>query len=85
MLIEIKGSKAFVDADKWGIKSKGYDMGDYILNILFYCNRDGSKDYQLIIDGVNETDSFKSEVKKKYQDIRNTELRDKFFMYARVH
>jgi hypothetical protein len=84
MKIEVKNSTVFLDGKKWGKKPSGFDWGQYILNVLFYTNRDGRKDYTLIKNGVDETQDFKKEVKEHYKDIPNTNLRDSFFKYARV-
>lgn len=79
-----KDRKLFVNDRLWGKKHKGMDIGDYILNALFYINGDGSKKIKVTIDGVDETEDFKKQVKDKYQNIPNTELRDRFFRYTNV-
>lgn len=55
-----------------------------MINVLFYMNRDGANSYKITIDGEDETESFKAEVKKKYQDIKNTDLKDRFFLYSNI-
>lgn len=84
LVIEIKKSKAFVNDRFWGKKSKNQDLGDLLLNILFYNNKKGDKKIKIIVDGVNETSKFKKDVKKEYQNIPNTELRDSFYLYCNI-
>lgn len=84
MKIEVKNKQIFVDDRKWSKLKTGQDLGDQIINVLFYCNQDGEKNYKLIVNGKNETAEFKKEVKEKYENIPNTDLRDRFFKYCRV-
>jgi hypothetical protein len=87
--IEIKKGKStahiLVDGRVWSRRgSRLNDLGDTILSILYYNNREGDKDIQIIVDGVDETSDFKNEVKERYAGIKNTGLRDEFFKYARI-
>lgn len=82
--IEVIKNTVYLDNKKWGVKPNDMDLGTYILNMLFYVNRNGKEKYKLIIDGIVKTSKFKSEVKKRYIDIPNKELRDSFFMYANI-
>ena len=83
--ITVTKNKIFVGSETWGPCRPGLDLGDQVLNVLFYLNRDGQKPYRLTVDGIDETDAFKKAVKDKYQDIPNTDLRDRFFQYANVN
>jgi hypothetical protein len=42
-------------------------IGQKIINVLFYYNRDGKKPIKVIIDGEDETKEFKEQVKNKYE------------------
>ena len=61
-----------------------YDLGGYILTLLFYKNREGNHSYQLLVNGVDETENFKKQVKEEYSNIPNTRLRDDYFRYANI-
>jgi hypothetical protein len=84
MKIEVIKNKVLLDGKKWGTKPNNMDLGEYILNLLFYCNRDGNKSFELFVNGVNETEIFKNQVKEKYAQIKNTQLRDNFYTYSNI-
>lgn len=84
MEIKMINNKVSVDGKHYGNKPTKMDTYDYILQILFYTNRDGKKDYRLSINGVDETDIFKQQIKERYQNIINERLRDRFYLYTRV-
>lgn len=83
MKIEVIKNKILLNNDLWG-KLKKYDLGQQILNLLFYMNRDGLTDFTLIVNGLDETQNFKDAVKSEYSNIPNTSLRDNFFKYANI-
>jgi len=83
--IEIIKNKIFTDKKLWGKKWKNEYIGEQIINILFYLNKDGNNDFILMVNGKNETADFKSQLKNRYKDIPNTELRDRFFKYAKIN
>ena len=84
--IEIKNKKCFIDNRLWGkVWGNTNLLGDYILNVLFYNNKDGKNEIKLFINDIDETEDFKKQVKEKYQNINNTELRDNFFKYAKIN
>ncbi|MCO5238860.1 MAG: hypothetical protein M9904_02285 [Chitinophagaceae bacterium] len=78
MKIELVKNKWYVNGTLWG-KKKENDLGDQVLNILFYKNRDGNNEYILIINGVEETNDFKKQVKEKYSGIPNQDLAQRYF------
>lgn len=83
--IEIKKNKCFADGKMWGKVWSNKDLlGQYLLNVLFYLNKLGNKKIEIIVDGLNETESFKQQVKDKYSNIGNTQLRDSFFLYSNI-
>jgi hypothetical protein len=90
--IEIKKARStvkqiLVDGRVWTKRKSALnelDLGDTILTILFYENQEGNKDIQIIVNGVDETEIFKNEVKERYAGIKDTGLRDEFFKYARI-
>jgi hypothetical protein len=85
MIIEIiKNKLVLIDGKKWGNKPNNMDIGDYILTLLFYMNKNGNNPFEIILDGVNETKDFQKEVKRKYLNIKNTVLRDQFYLYANI-
>lgn len=83
MKIEVTKTKIFRDGELWGNRKK-YDIGQQLLNVLFYSNKEGRHEYSIIIEGKDETEEFKAEVKKRYKDIPNTELRDSFFKFCKI-
>lgn len=84
MKIEVIKNKVFIDSRLWGKKLNNQNLGDCIINLLFYNNKDGEKEYELIVNGCDLTSEFKDEVKKKYDNIPNTELKKCFFKYANI-
>jgi hypothetical protein len=85
LLIEVKGGFLYLNGRSYSSKKVNKDLiGNTILNLLFYNNREGKVDYTLIIDKKDETESFKKQVKAEYQNIKNTSLRDSFFKYAKI-
>ena len=48
------------------VKFDRRSIGDKIINVLFYLNKDGDKKIKIIIDGKDETEDFKKEVIEKY-------------------
>lgn len=82
MLIEIRKGIAYVDGRKWG-KVK-FGLGNCVLNILFYNNRDGDREYRLLVDGVDETDNFRDSVISEYGNINNVSLRESFYRYCNI-
>jgi hypothetical protein len=90
--IEIKKARStvkqiLVDGRVWTKRKSALnelDLGDTILTILFYENQEGNKDIQIIVNGVDETEIFKNEVKERFAGIKDTDFRDDFFKYARI-
>jgi hypothetical protein len=82
--IVINGKLSFLNDKKYGKIPNGQPVFDYILNMLFYNNRNGTHNYSITIDGKNETNNFKKKIKDKYKNIPNTSLRDSFFTYANI-
>jgi hypothetical protein len=44
------------------------DIGQKLLNLLFYENKNGDHKIKVVIDGVDETEDFKKDVIEKYKD-----------------
>lgn len=84
MKIEIKKNKSYLNNQPYSKLGKNQDIGDHIINILFYNNRDGKHEIEVIINGVDETTSFKEQVIKKYKDIKNQELKNNFYKYCSI-
>lgn len=82
--LEIIKNKCFVNDNLWGkVWSNKNLLGDYILNVLFYTNKEGNP-IKIIINGVNETSNFKKQVKKEYKNILNVDLRNNFYCYSNI-
>jgi hypothetical protein len=55
-----------VNGKSWSKKSSG-DLGDVIINVLFYVNKEGDKKIKIMIDGKDETVEFKKAVIERYE------------------
>lgn len=84
MTIEVTKTKIFLNGEIWNKVYKKQDIGQQILNLLYYRNREGKNNYQLLINGKDETEDFKKQVKEKYNDIPNQDLRNNFFKYSNI-
>ncbi len=84
--IEIKKNKCFVDDKLYGNVWKNQDLfGNYLINLLFYINRDGSNKINIINNSIDVTNDFKKSVIERYSNIPNTNLRDKFYKYCNIN
>lgn len=83
--IEVIKNKIYTNNQLWGKvwANKPLGLGEQLLNVLYYLKRD-HKDFEIIIDGKNETKSFQNEVQKRYKDINNTELKTRFYNLANI-
>jgi hypothetical protein len=55
-----------VNGKSWSKKSSG-DLGDVIINVLFYVNKEGDKKIKIMIDGKDETVEFKKAIIERYE------------------
>jgi hypothetical protein len=59
--------KILVDGRLWSKpKKENRDIGEKLINVLYYTNKNADKNIQIFIDGVDETDNFKQSVISKY-------------------
>jgi hypothetical protein len=74
ILIEVKTlapdkRQILVNGKLWSKPKVDYwDLGSKLLNLLFYMNKDGKKSIKVIIDGEDNTESFKKQVIEKYSN-----------------
>ncbi len=79
--VELKNNLYYTNGRLWSRKKTKRDIGEVLTNILFYTNKSGDA-IKIIINGVDETEYFKKEVKDKYQ---GTNLQESFFKFCNIN
>lgn len=51
----------------WNSKGRKQDIGDLVMEILWYCNKENNQ-IQIIINGVDETIDFRKQAIERYHD-----------------